>query len=270
MLTTEFIDGIKISNVEELRRAHLDLPAVARLGARVFAATVRPGATVNLGVGYGEELVRVLCEHGLHEDVTFTTETGVYGGVPAPGIYFGAAVNPIRLESSAWMFRHYLDHLDATILGFLEVDSEGNVNGAERGDRVTDLVGPGGMPSIVEAARNIIFIGGWMSRAHWRIRDQGLALHKAGRPKFVDRVRSVTFSARAALEAGKNVRYVTHVGVFRLTADGLLLEQLMPGVSLERDILAHSGARILLPPEPPAAVDAAVVTGRKFELEWPR
>lgn len=244
--------------------------AVARLGARVFTETLRPGATVNLGVGYGEELVRVLCEHGLHKHVTFTTETGVYGGVPAPGIYFGAAVNPLRLESSAWMFRHYLDHLDGTILGFLEVDSEGNVNGAERGERITDLVGPGGMPSIVDAAKNIIFIGAWMSGARWRIRNQGLSLHKPGRPKFVDRVRSVTFSARAALEAGKTVRYVTHVGVFRLTADGLLLEQVMPGVSLERDIMAHSAARILLPSTPPVVVDAAVVTGRGFELQWPR
>jgi propionate CoA-transferase len=243
--------------------------AVARLGAAVFTETVRPGSVANLGVGYGEEVVRVLCEQGLHRDVTFTTETGVYGGVPAPGIYFGAAVHPQRLESSAWMFRHYLDHLDATILGFLEVDSEGNVNGAERGKRVTDLVGPGGLPSIVEAARSIIFIGGWMSGARWAIRNGRLELKSAGRPKFVERVRSITFSARAALEAGKLVRYVTHVGVFRLVPEGLLLEQVMPGISVEKDILAHGGARIQVPHRGVKPVDARVVTGREFMLQWP-
>lgn len=243
--------------------------AVARLGAALFARQVPRGSTVNLGVGYGEELVRVLTEQGLHEDVTFTTETGVYGGVPAPGIYFGSAVNPQRLESSAWMFRHYETHLAATILGFLEVDSEGNVNGAVRGDRMEDLVGPGGMPSIVEAARTIIFIGGWMSRARWKVSAGRMRLVRPGKAKFVDRVRSVTFSARAALERGKRVWYVTHVGVFRLTHEGLVMEQAMPGIDLEQDVLAMSGAAIRLPGDGVARVPTPVLTGKDFVLQWP-
>jgi ubiquinone biosynthesis protein len=40
VLTTEYVDGIKISNVDELRRADLDLPAVARLGARAVLKQV--------------------------------------------------------------------------------------------------------------------------------------------------------------------------------------------------------------------------------------
>jgi propionate CoA-transferase len=212
----------------------------------------------------------VLCEQGLHRDVTFTTETGVYGGVPAPGIYFGAAVNPSRLESSAWMFRHYQQHLAATILGFLEVDSEGNVNGAERGSRMTELVGPGGMPSIVAAARSIIFIGGWMSGAQWRVRGGDLQLAGRGQPKFVQRVRSITFSGRAALEEGKQVFYVTHAGVFRLTEDGLMLEEAMPGIDIQRDILEVSAARILVPDAGVPMVEQPVVTGRGFVLQWPQ
>jgi len=244
--------------------------AVARLGARLFTRVVPRGSTVNLGVGYGEELVRVLCEQGLHSDVTFTTETGVYGGVPAPGIYFGAAVNPERLESSAWMFRHYQQRLNATILGFLEVDSQGNVNGSERGDRIIDLVGPGGMPSIVAAARTIIFIGGWMSGARWRVHGGGLQLAERGPSKFVDRVRSITFSARAALREGKRVFYVTHAGVFRLTAEGLLLEEVMPGIDIQRDILGASRARLLVPDSGVPVVERPIVTGRDFVLQWPQ
>ena len=243
--------------------------AVARLGAALFVREVPRGATINLGVGYGEELVRVLCEHGLHADVTFTTETGVYGGVPAPGIYFGAAVNPMRLESSAWMFHHYRQHLDATLLGFLEVDSAGNVNGSERGEKLTDLVGPGGMPSIVASARTIFFVGAWMTGAHWRISRKGLHLKRPGTPKFVDRVRAVTFSGKAALEDGKNVYYVTNVGIFRLTEAGLMLTAAMPGIDIQRDILSACEARILLPPDGVVPrVPASVVTGRDFVLQW--
>ena len=67
-----------------------------------------------------EEVCREICESPLRPHYTFTTETGVYGGIPAPGIYFGAAVNPARMESSAWMFRFYREHLDAAVLGLLQ------------------------------------------------------------------------------------------------------------------------------------------------------
>jgi propionate CoA-transferase len=243
--------------------------AVARLGAYLFTREVPRGATVNLGVGYGEELVRVLCEQGLHDDVTFTTETGVYGGVPAPGIFFGSAVNPQKLESSAWMFHHYRQHLDATVLGFLEVDRNGDVNGSERSDRITGFVGPGGLPSIVNSARTIFFIGAWMKAARWKVDKGCLKLLQAGIPKFVDSVRAVTFSAKAALQEGKRVFYITNVGVFRLTPGGLMLIAAMPGLDIQRDIISSSGARIMLPPggEVPQ-VPPGVVSGKDFSLEW--
>jgi len=277
-LFTAGASGDTVAGVQKLRFAN-DLlgytpargaaeQAVARLGAQLFARIVPRGATVNLGVGYGEELVRVLCEQGLHDDVTFTTETGVYGGVPAPGIYFGAAVHPRRLQSSAWMFHHYRQSLDATILGFLEVDSLGNVNGAERGERLTDLVGPGGMPSIVAAARTIIFVGGWMAGARWRVQDGRFALDRPGRPKFVDRVRSVTVNGQVALAEGKRVWFVTHTGLFRLTREGLELVQVMPGLDVQRDIVASCPARIIVPPGGVPEVSQAVVTGREFALAW--
>ena len=244
--------------------------AVARLGAALFVREVPRGATVNLGVGYGEEVVRILCEQGLHRDVVFTTETGVYGGVPAPGIFFGSAVNPLRLESSAWMFRHYRQHLDAALLGFLEVDSQGNVNGSERSARISDFVGPGGMPSIIDAAQTIIFVGGWMTGAKWSIRDGQLQLENPGTAKFVDKVRTITFSAEAALEDGKQVFYVTNVGIFKLTKYGLMLIAVMPGMDIERDIIGTSRANILLPAHGNVPlVSASVLSGRQFALRGP-
>jgi propionate CoA-transferase len=238
--------------------------ALARLGADTFARHVARPAHVNIGVGFGEEVCREIYESPLNEGVTFTTETGVYGGLPAPGIYFGAAVNPERLESSAWMFEFYKEHLDAALLGFLEFDAAGNVNVSRRGPEVTDYVGPGGFPSITHAARTVIFIGRWMHDATWEIQGQRLILQKPGRTKLVPEVHEVTFSGRQALADGKQVFYVTSAGVFRLTDSGLEIETVMPGVDLKKDILDTTEVDVRVPAGGPLVAPASVVTGREF------
>lgn len=242
---------------------------LARLGARLFTRVVPPGAVVNIGAGFPEEAARLLSESKLDDDITFTTETGVYGGLPTPGIFFGAAVNPERLESSAWMFHYYTNHLDATMLGFLEVDSAGNVNVSKRGPRMLDYVGPGGFPSIVNCAKTIVLIGTWMANAEWRIENSRLVLVRAGKPKFVEQVGEVTFNARVAFEQGKRVFYVTNVGVFTLTDEGLTLNEVMPGIDIERDILGVARAKIVIPRDREIrTVPESVVTGDGFELSW--
>jgi propionate CoA-transferase len=242
--------------------------ALARLGAHVFARAVRAPACVNIGVGFGEEVCRELYQSALRPDLTFTTETGVYGGLPAPGIYFGAAVNPSRMESSAWMFRHYRDHLDATVLGFLEVDATGNVNVSKRGPRITNYVGPGGLPSITASARACVFVGTFMQGAKWRIADGRMTLEEPGTPKLIDAVSEVTFSGAEALKAGKEVWYVTTVGAFRLTAGGLVLEIVMPGVDVDRDIRPNCAVRFGVPPDGPVEAPASVLTGVDYALAW--
>lgn len=248
--------------------------ALGRLGADQFARALTPPAgaklCVNIGVGFGEEVCRELFASPLRDTITFTSETGVFGGMPAPGIYFGAAVNPERIESSAWMFRHYAEHLDAAVLGFLEVDTNGNVNVSRRGPRMTDCVGPGGLPSITNAARNVFFVGTFLQGARWRVSGEALTLEGPGEPKFVPAVREITFNGQRALDAGKRVWYVTHVGTFRLTREGLQVERLMPGIDLERDVLRHSGARIVVPPGPLPRAPRPVLTGDGFTLAWGR
>ncbi len=239
--------------------------ALGRLGARLFAEVVPRGSHINIGVGFAEEVCREICESHLRDDYVFTTETGVYGGLPAPGIFFGAAVNPLRFESSAWMFHFYKDNLDAAVLGILQVDSEGNVNVSKRGDRLRDYVGPGGLPSIVDSAKTVIFIGTWMAGARWSMKNSLMTLLRPGKQKFVDKVDEVTFSGRQALRAGKQVYYVTNVGVFRLTERGLELIWLMPGINIDRDILANTSATIHVP-ETPLIVEDAVATGKGFDL----
>ncbi len=250
------------------RRSLLDC-ALARLGAKTFTENVAAGATVNIGVGLAEEVCRVLCESPTREDITFTTESGPYGGLPTPGIFFGAAINPQRLESSAWMFHHYHDHLDATMLGFLQLDSSGNINLSNRGPRMLDYVGPGGAPSIIESANTVLFIGKWMLGASVSIHGDELSVDKPGKPKLVESVDEVTFNGGVGLAQGKKVFYVTDLAVLELTDAGLTLRAVMPGIDIERDLLANTDARIIVPDDPaPETVPASIVTGKNFQLNW--
>ena len=243
--------------------------ALARLGARTFVENVAPGALVNIGVGLGEEICFELYQSRVRERITFTTESGPFGGLPTPGIFFGAAINPERLESSSWMFHHYRDHLDAAMLGFLELDAAGNINLSKRGPRLLDYVGPGGAPSIIDSARTVLFAGKWMQGADVRIDGDRLRVEKPGTPKLVAQVDEITFNGGVGLALGKQIFYVTDLALLELTAYGLTLRAVMPGIDIERDLLANSNARIHVPDDPaPATVSAAVVTGEGFTLDW--
>jgi propionate CoA-transferase len=220
---------------------------MARLSAKLFLEIVPQDGLVNIGVGFPEEVARILVENDLEEKFTFTTEAGSFGGLPAPGIFFGAAIGPDHLEPSAKMFTRYHDHLDMAVLGFLEVDTKGNVNVSKKGPEIIDYVGPGGFPDIVYGAKNIIFIGHWMHKAEFGHEEGKVKLLRTGIPKFVEQVSEITFNGPEALRQGKNVLYVTNVGYFKLTEHGLQLMARFPGIDIKKDILANCDAQIYFP-----------------------
>ena len=243
--------------------------ALARLAAIKFIEVASPGNLVNIGVGMPEEVSRLITEGGLYTDVTFFNETGVFGGLPGPGVFFGAAINPQKIMSSAEVFHHAYKNLDVTILGMLQMDSRGNVNVSKRGDRYRDYVGSGGFPDLTHAAKNIIFVGGAMANAKLTIENGKVKIVQKGIPKLVNMVDEVTFSGPEAIKQGKNVFYVTNLGVFRLTAKGVELVEVMPGIDVQKDIVDGFPMKVLLPaagniPEAPASV----VTGEGFVLRW--
>lgn len=241
---------------------------IARLCADTFVKTIRAGAIVNIGIGIGEEVARMLYEFGLYKDIIFTSEGGSYGGLPASGIYFGAAINPQRILSTAEMFHLYEDKLETSVLGFLQVDSAGNVNVSHRGPKIIDFVGPGGFTDVVEYARTIIFVGNWMDGARYGLKNGRVRIKKPGVPKFVDKVDQITFNAQKALNAGKQVLYVTTVGVFKLTEEGLELIQIMPGIDIQMDIVNTSSARFVIPKKAIPRVAPEIVSGKGFELKF--
>jgi len=241
--------------------------AVYRLGAWTLLQNVSRGATVAIGAGHPEEVSRVVFERGRLDDVTFLVESGIIGGLPAPGAYFGAAFSPRQIVSTSQLFQRCDDGLDAACLGALEVDTHGNVNVSRRGPGVRDYAGPGGFIDFTTLAQTIIFVSGWMRGGELTVEDGAMCVRKRGTPKFVERVREVTFSAAQAVRSGKTVCYVTPVGTFRLTPRGLELTGVMPGIDVRKDILDATPMRIRLPASgQPQVLPRSVVTGDGFVL----
>ncbi|MBU3917139.1 hypothetical protein KKA14_16525, partial [bacterium] len=206
--------------------------SIAREVASIVSKETKKSALINLGIGLPEEVGKIMYHAGIHNNYIFSSEAGAYGGIPTPGLYFGGAINPIRLESSAWMFNHYKEHLDTTVLGLLQADSEGNVNVSRRGSNVADYIGPGGFMNIVNSAKTIIFTGSFMAKAEFALKKGQLTIKKKGIPKFVDQLNEITFNAKEALKQGKKVYYVTSVGVFKLIEKGIELVEVMPGIDI--------------------------------------
>jgi propionate CoA-transferase len=240
---------------------------LARLAATTLIANVPRGAVVSIGTGLPEEVSPVVFESGLLDDVTFLVESGIVGGLPAPGVYFGAGLCPQQVISSAELFQRCATRLDATCLGALEVDSQGNVNVSKRGDGPRHYVGPGGFIDFCAAAETIVFVCAWMHRGELAVDGAKLRIVKRGAPKFVEHVGEVTFSGRHALKAGKRVFYVTHVGVFRLTKHGMELTCVTPGIDVHKDILDFTPMKVRLPDSRSVPrVSRSMVTGQSFAL----
>lgn len=206
--------------------------------ARRAAMELTDGALANLGVGLANGISYVALEEGLINRVTFTVEQGIFGGLPGVGFDSGTAINPAAIIDMSSQFDLYDGGaLDFAGLGFAQIDRSGNVDVARIG---TTPIGPGGFIDISQKARTVVFCGTFTRGSlATEISDGRLRITNEGRyGKFVNQVRHVCFNAERAVTQGQTVRYVTERAVFELTADGLELVEIAPGVDLEADVLA--------------------------------
>ena len=113
-------------------------------------------------------------------------------------------------------------------------------------------VGPGGFIDIAQNARKVVFCGTFdTKRADIATGDGRLAIARHGDVrKLVARVDQITFSGPQASKQRQEVVYVTERAVFRLTADGVALAEIAPGVDLERDVLARMDFVPVVPAAP--------------------
>jgi propionate CoA-transferase len=213
--------------------------AIARRSLLEF----RPGDICNLGFGISQSIGAIAAEEGVADRLVLTVEQGVFGGVPAGGQDGGAGVNQQAIIDQPSMFDFYDGGgLDVASLSFAEVDAEGNVNVHAFEGR---LRGPGGFPNISARTRRLCFVGTFTAGGFSADLGTGrLVIEKEGStPKFVPKVREVTFSARMARLRQQQVRYITERAVFSLEEDGVTLIEVADGIDVEHDVIAHMGFR---------------------------
>ena len=200
---------------------------------RRVARELQPGWLVNLGIGLPTGVARYI---PASSGIVFQSENGVIGmaGRPPEGMEtealtdagggFISAMPGAAIIDSAFSFGIIRGgHLDATVLGALEVDERGQLaNWVVPGQRVP---GMGGAMDLVTGAKCVIVA----------------MQHTAkGQPKIVPRCTlPLTSTRRVTL-------IVTDLAVIEPTDAGLVLRERAPDVTIER-IIAATSARLHVP-----------------------
>lgn len=207
--------------------------------ARRASLELVAGAVTNLGIGIPAGVPSVAAEEGVSHLLTLSIESGVNGGIPAQLGDFGLAYNADSIIEQSLQFDFYDGGgLDTSFLGLAQTDSHGNVNVSKFNGRP---VGCGGFINITRAARKLVFCGSFTAGGLDVTVGAGrLTINTEGKSrKFIERVEQITFNGHDAALREQTVVFVTERAVFNLTADGLELVEIAPGVDLERDVLAH-------------------------------
>jgi acetate CoA/acetoacetate CoA-transferase beta subunit len=211
--------------------------------AKRVALELKDGNLVNLGIGLPTLVAQYLAP-GL--DVTFQSENGIVGmqalpkgALPSPDLT-DAGGAPISAVPGAFAFDSAMSfglirggHLDVTVLGGLQVDELGQLaNWMVPGKLVP---GMGGAMDLVSGAKRVI-----VAMTH-TAKGEAKILKRCTLP--LTSVRSVDL-------------IVTEMAVLKTTSEGLLLQEVAPGVSVEQ-VIAATQATLIVPDQVPVMPLAA-------------
>lgn len=234
--------------------------SVKKIIGRRAAQELKPGAIINLGLGTPELVGAVANEEGF-DDFISTLEFGAWGGVAGSGADFGTSYNAQAMIRMVNQFDVYDGGvLDLAILGFGEIDAQGNNNATKFSGRVP---GPGGFINISQNTPNLIFTGTFTVKGKSYVEDGKLVIDEQGiAPKFVNEIQQVSYSGKFASENNQNVLYITERAVFDLHEGKLRLIEIAPGLDLQEDVLDWMEF------EPLVAEDLKEMDPAMFQEEW--
>lgn len=224
----------------------VELPILRSLVARRAMQELRSGDVVNLGQGIPSEVANLVRGTALHRCVDFTIESGVAGGVPRPVPDFGIAVNPDAIIRQDDQFMFYNGGgLDVALLGFAEMDAQGNVNASFFRGR---SVGCGGFLDIAYPAKRLVFCGTFTAGdLEVEVRNGALRIVREGRVrKFVNSLQQLMFNAERSRTGAQSALVVTERCVLEITGGGLKLVEVAPGIDIDRDVFGQMEFRPLV------------------------
>ncbi len=200
------------------------------------ARELKPEQVVNIGIGIPEMAGKWASRLGILKDIVTTVEAGGVGGLPAPGVAFGATIGADMICDMASQFDFYDGGgLDICFMGGLEADMHGNVNAHQSS---SGFVGIGGFANITGATKTVVFCMTFNAKGlKARRTDAGVEILSEGTiPKFRREIAGISFSAKNAIRRGQRVLYVTERCVFELTPDGLKLREVYPGIDEAKQV----------------------------------
>ena len=193
---------------------------------------------VNLGIGIPAFVSSITLEEDISDFIVTILESGQWGGIALTGYDFGLAISPFALSTMPDVFSNFEGGIiDVASLGFLQIDKDGNVNPSILPDKI---FGPGGFPVIAGGAPRTYFAGSFTAgKSKISVSNNKLQIQNDGSIiKFVDGVYKIVFSAHQAIKYGHDIRYITERAVFKLNADEIMIEEIAPGIDLEKDVLS--------------------------------
>ncbi|KYZ75679.1 CoA-transferase [Anaerosporomusa subterranea] len=230
-----FAGDIKVP-VDSIKPLEMD---ERKIIARRAAMELVSNAAVNLGIGMPEGIAGVAAEEKVDYLMTLTTEAGMIGGIPAGGLDFGHGVNAEAVIEMAYQFDFYDGGgIDVGFLGLAQMDRFGNINVSKFGPKTA---GCGGFINITQTAKKVVYCGTFTAGGlKVKVENSKLVIVQEGKnKKFLQDVEQITFSGKYAAKVGQPVLYVTERAVFQLTAAGVELIEVAPGIDIEKDILQH-------------------------------
>ena len=100
------------------------------------------------------------------------------------------------------------------------------------------------------------------------IKDGKLNIIQEGQfKKFIKKCAKVSFDGQQYLKNHDSYLIITERAVIRVTKEGMVLEEIAPGVDLKTQILDMSDIDFIIPEGGPALMDAGIFTEDGFEIK---